>query len=365
MSNPEVKIRLALDGASQVQAGVDATAASLGKLSTAASQAGKGVQLSGQQMAQVSAQLQDLFIQIQGGQAPLTALLQQGSQLNTVFGGTGAALRAVGGTLLGLLNPLTLAAGALGALAFAYKQGSAETDVYRRALVLTGGAAGVTVGQLQAMARAQAEVAGTQGKAAEALGVLAANGKVAGEQLGMAADAAIRLERLADIPIEQTAKKFADLGKTPLEALVKLNEAENFLTRSVYEQVKALEKQGDMAGAAAAAQSAYADALKSRSQEIEENLGSIERGWLAVTDTAKKAWDAMLNVGRPGDPIAEAQKKLDILRDKATSPYRDADDARQLAQAEKVMKLLLAQRDAKAQGAKEQAEGNKQLNEEI
>ncbi|MFN4115216.1 MAG: hypothetical protein ACK4F7_01790, partial [Inhella sp.] len=80
MSNPEVKIRLALDGASQVQAGVDRAAASLGKLGAAGAQVGQKTQLSGQQIAQVSAQLQDLFIQIQGGGAPLTALLQQGSQ---------------------------------------------------------------------------------------------------------------------------------------------------------------------------------------------------------------------------------------------------------------------------------------------
>ena len=286
-----IRIKIGLDGVQQVQAGAAAAAQSLGQVGASAGR-------TGQQTAQLSAQIQDFFVQVQAGGNPLTALIQQGSQLSAVYGGVGNAFRAV----TGLLTPAVVAIGGLaagvGALALAYKQGSAEADAYNRALILTGNIAGTTSGQLKEMAKAQAAVAGTQGQAAAVLAQLAASGQVAASELGKAASAAIRLERAGGPAAEETAKKFAELGKSPLQAVVRLNEAENFLTVSVYKQIRALEIQGKQAEAAAVAQKAYADALEGRGGQLEQRLGSIERGWLSVRDQAKKAWDAMLDIGR-------------------------------------------------------------------
>ena len=249
MSDGDIRIRLALDGAQDVQAGADRATAAVSRFGSAAQAAGQRTQLSGQQMAQVSAQLQDLFVQIQAGGNPMTALLQQGSQLSGVFGGVGNALRAVGSLITPTVALLGGLAATVGAAAAAYAQGSAEADAYRKAIVLTGNAAGVTVGQLQDMARAQAALAGTQGRAAEVLAQMAASGNVAAAQLSAAADAAIRLERAGGPAAEETAKKFAKLGEDPVRALVELNKAENFLTEGVYKQVKALQEQGRTAEA--------------------------------------------------------------------------------------------------------------------
>ena len=61
---------------------------------------GQQAKLTANQTAQLSAQLQDLFVQVQSGGSPLTALIQQGSQLSAVFGGVVPALRAVSTVLL-------------------------------------------------------------------------------------------------------------------------------------------------------------------------------------------------------------------------------------------------------------------------
>ena len=82
----EIKAKLTLDGVQQVQTGLQATAAGMDKLGQASGRAN-------QQTAQVSAQLQDFFVQIQAGQSPVTAFIQQGSQLSAVFGGFGNAFR--------------------------------------------------------------------------------------------------------------------------------------------------------------------------------------------------------------------------------------------------------------------------------
>jgi len=62
----------------------------------------------------VPAQFTDIVTSIASGQEALTVLLQQGGQLRDMFGGAGNAARALGGYVVGLINPFTLAAGAAG-----------------------------------------------------------------------------------------------------------------------------------------------------------------------------------------------------------------------------------------------------------
>jgi lambda family phage tail tape measure protein len=249
-------------------------------------------------LRQVPAQLTDIITSLQGGQAPLTVLLQQGGQLRDIFGGIAPAAKALGSAVLGLVNPYTLAAAAVAALALAYKQGSAEADVLAKSLILSGNAAGTTVGQLQTMAEAIGQVVGTQGKASEALAQFAATGDVGAANLQRFTQAAIRLERVGGQAVAKTVEQFSALAKDPLQASLKLNETTRFLTTSLYQQIKALEDVGRTADAAAVAQKGYADAIESRTSQLEDRLGSLERAWKGVGDSARRAWDFMLNVGR-------------------------------------------------------------------
>src|SRR5690606_25098006 len=100
----------------------------------------------------VPAQLTDIFVSLQGGQRPMTVLIQQGGQLKDMFGGIVPAARALGSTLLGMINPITVAAAAAGTLFMAYRQGAAEMEAFNSAITISGGIAGVTSGQLAEMA---------------------------------------------------------------------------------------------------------------------------------------------------------------------------------------------------------------------
>lgn len=261
----------------------------------------------------VPAQFTDIITSLQGGQAPLTVFLQQGGQIKDMFGGAGNAARALGGYVLGLVNPFTVAAAAAAALAYAYNQGSKEADAYNKALITTGNAAGTNAAQLKAYAQEISAVVGTQGKAAESLAALASTGKIGAESLKEAAQAAVQYERATGQAVSKTAEQFASLRNEPLAAVLKLNDGMNFLTDSTYKQIKSLEEQGRTAEAANVAQRAFADTLSSRAGEMERNLGSVERGWLKVKDAAKGAWDAILNVGRAStsvDQLAEVRRKI-------------------------------------------------------
>lgn len=268
-------------------------------------------------MRGVPAQLTDIFTSLQGGQAPLTVLLQQGGQLKDMFGGVVPAARALGGAVLGLLNPFTVAATAVATLGLAYFQGSKEADAYARAVILSGDASGKTIGQLQEMAERIAAVGGTQSAAAEAVAEFGGSTALAGANIERFSALAVKMERVTGQAVGETRKQFEALAGAPLQASIKLNESTNFLTASLYKQIQALEAQGRTAEAAALAMNAYAADGENKLAKLQDRLGYLESAWLAVASGAKKAWDFMLNVGRPDtleDQLARAQDRLAALR---------------------------------------------------
>jgi lambda family phage tail tape measure protein len=303
-----------LDQLRAVESSQAAANAALNKGGIEFNKYGVSVKQNAAALRQVPAQLTDIIVGLQGGQAPLTVLLQQGGQLRDVFGGAVPAVKALGGAVLGLVNPYTLAASAVAALGFAYFQGSKEADALAKSIILSGNAAGVTVGQLTEMAQRLDSVIGTQASASAALSEFAANGNIASANIERFTLTAIRMEKSTGQAVKETVKQFAELGKSPVEASIKLNETTNFLTTSLYQQIRALDEQGRTAEAAAVAQKGYADALDGRLNQVEGRLGSIERGWRAVVGAAKDAWDAMLNVGRADtlqDQLQSAQADLE------------------------------------------------------
>jgi hypothetical protein len=251
-----------------------------------------------QALRQVPAQFTDIVVSLQAGQSPLTVFLQQGGQLRDMFGSSGAAARALGGYVLGLINPFTLLAAGVGVVALAYYQGSKEADAYTRAIVMNGNAAGVSKGQLADMAREIGKGDSTQGDAAAALAALAGTGKVAVANMRAFALTAVNAEKSIGTAVSDTVKDFDELGKSPLQVTLRLNEKYNYLTAAVYEQIRALEKRGDVDAAGEVAQKAYSSAMDSRAAALKANLGSLESAWEWVGLKAKKAWDWMLNIGR-------------------------------------------------------------------
>lgn len=295
----EIGIKLSAAGASQVQAELDRTQAAVARASASVNQLGASARQTAAAMRQVPAQFTDIVTALQAGQAPLTVLLQQGGQLKDAFGGAVPAARALAGYVANLITPTTLLAGAAGAVAIALAKGSLESTAFVRSLVLSGNAAGVTAGRLADMAQAIGKLSGvTVGQAAEALAQMAASGRVGAEGLERYTAAAIELQRVGGAAVKDTVAAFADLGKSPLDAALKLNEATNFLTTSTYQQIKALEEQGRTTEAARTAQDAYAAAIEQRAPQIVAQLGLIERAWIDIKQAAAAATNAALDIGR-------------------------------------------------------------------
>lgn len=342
------------------QGKINATRADLGRLNADMNKTGISAKQTAAALRGVPAQFTDIAVSLQGGQAPLTVFLQQGGQLKDMFGGAAPAAKALGGYVLGLVNPFTVAAAAATALGVAYYQGSKEQDAFRNSLIITGNSAGTTSGALADMAKRIGDSTGTVGAAAAALAQLAGTGKIASSSFDSIATAAVSFEKASGQAVSTTIAEFVRLADDPVKAVASLNEKYNFLTAAVYEQVRAAQEVGDKEGAAAIAQEALARALIDRSAKIKQSLGYIETAWNTVAGAAKKGWDAMLGIGRE----STLESKLELLQErlqdvnKVTANGRSARASRGGETAEELQKQIAAiQMQIQAKDEQAKAEG--------
>ena len=292
---------------------LEKTQAQLGKTGMSAKQTAFAMRM-------IPAQMTDIVVGLSTGQSPFMVLMQQGGQLKDMFGGIGPAIKGVGSYVMGLINPFTLAAAAVGVLGVAYYKGTQEQDAFNKSLILTGNLVGKTSGQLADIAaRAGVAADSTTGKAASALNLLVESGKVAGDSLERVTTAVVKTSEATGIATDQLVGDFNEIANDPVAAITKLNDQYHFLTLSTYNQIKALQEEGNQQEAARVATDAYANTMQQRANDIHENLGLLERGWNSVTNAIKGATDALLDFGRekgPSERLAEIRKEIDWI-DKA------------------------------------------------
>ncbi|MGV3719045.1 phage tail length tape measure family protein [Citrobacter amalonaticus] len=268
-------------------------------------------------MRMIPAQMTDIVVGLSTGQSPFMVLMQQGGQLKDMFGGIGPAIKGVGSYVMGLINPFTLAAAAVGVLGVAYYKGTQEQDAFNKSLILTGNLVGKTSGQLADIAaRAGVAANSTTGKAASALNLLVESGKVAGDSLERVTTAVVKTSEATGIATDKLVDDFNKIAADPVAAITKLNDQYHFLTLATYNQIKALQDEGNQQEAARVATDAYANTMQQRATDIQQNLGLLEKAWNGLAGAAKSAWDAMLDVGRESggnERVAQIRKELDWI----------------------------------------------------
>ena len=253
------------------------------------------------------AQFTDIVVSLQGGQRPLTVLLQQGGQIKDMFGGVGEALKATATEALKLVNPFTVLATVAATVGYAMYQGAKDQTDLQNALVRSGNYAGATGAQLMELADSVGKTTGKFSDAKQAVEALAASGKMSFEEITSAAQALVDGATVSGEKIEKLATSLEAVSTDPVEGIFKLNEGMNFLTKSVYDQIVALQKAGKTHEAAQMALEAYAQAMRVRSAEVVANAGWIERSWWAVRDAIASAWAVLKSFGRDNSVANAAQ----------------------------------------------------------
>lgn len=318
-----ISLFMSLNGTAAVESGITAVNRSFDTMGSAAQRAqlaatqslsstGISAKQTAAAMRNVPAQFTDIVVSLQAGQQPLTVLLQQGGQLKDMFGGIVPAARALTGYVVGLISPLTLLAAGVVALGVAFYQGSQEGVEFRRSLIMNGNAAGTTAAALADMAKSLQSKGFSQSQAAATLAEMAATGRIAAENLESFTGVAINLDKVGT-PIKNTVKDLEELGKSPLEASLKLTAQYRYLSAATLAQIKAYQDEGREADASALAQREYVSAMGGRATEMVQHLGRMEKAWATVKKVADDAWRSMVNFvnGSQVDPRVEQLEKLE------------------------------------------------------
>ena len=287
-------------------------------------------------MRGLPAQFTDVVVSLQGGQNPLTVLLQQGGQVKDMFGGIGPALKAVTSGIVGMINPVTVLGAAVAAMAYGWYSGAQESQKFLVALETTGYQAGATVGQLNDMAASMDRLDGvTRGKAAEALALFATSAGVGSDRLERYTSTALAWEKATGESADKVAEKFKKIADDPVKGILELNKQMGFLTSATFEQIKALQQAGKDTDAARVAQDAYDTALATAAKNIQQNLSYVERGWNAVKGATLDALDAVKRFGREqgnASQLTDTLTRINELQSKGVKLVNSAAEASSYAE---------------------------------
>lgn len=323
-------------------------------------------------MRGVPAQFTDIVTSLTSGQAPLTVLMQQGGQLKDMFGGVGNAFKALGGYVVGLINPMSLAVAAVGAFGYAAYRAAEDSKALQNALILTGTQGVTSLSNLENIAKGLSAVGVSSGVAREALIEFVNAGVRVDSNLQAITKAAIDLEKYGGAAVQDTAKAFAKLSKDPLADLDRL-------TLATYRQIEALLEQGDRTGAVVAAQKAFTESTENTAKALSAQQGPLNVAAQAWKRYGAEVWSAVKGITaaalltpKTGDA---ARQELQARRDRYAAEgydttkedaelarYKRLDEAQKQGianlQKEGELKTLLAKFNEKDESTRKQRERN-------
>lgn len=308
-----------------------------------------------QAIRQLPAQFTDIATSIAGGMPLWLVLTQQGGQISDSFGGLSGMFAAIQNALFGvdesaeqsseslsenannlaenaenaknLVGPLGFVkfgvigvAAALAVASVAYYKAFQEQEEFNKSVILTGGYSGVTARQLSSMAYEVAKSTGTIGQASTVLSKLAGAGVSSAVDFQNATQAILDFSDASGESIDSLVKQYSQLSDDPAGGSLALTKNMHYLTAAQYENIAALQAQGDKAGAVAVATDALSGAMTRRAQEIKDSMGSLPKFFNDVADAAKNMWDGVMGLGRdPSD--AEKRAKL-VLKINSADEYQ-------------------------------------------
>lgn len=309
------------------------------------------------------AQFTDVVVSLQGGQAPLTVLLQQGGQVKDMFGGVGNAFKAVAGALVAMINPLTVVGTALGVAAFGAYKANSEINNLKLTLATSGTVTGLTTTQVYAMAKSLDDVAYSTGRAVSVITKLAATGTVTGDNFEQMAKAIISFSHATGQSTDVLTEQLASIGKDPVAAVKTLVDKYGILNSSMLLNASQAVAYGEKRQAVTEIEKQAAIEMQLSADKIEKNLSDLQRFARATTEVFAKLGDSIVNVWRgSGDKELDAQEEVvKALENKVTlgGAYGKAMKAQYQDEYDAQVKVLDNMKATRAEEARLAAERKK------
>jgi len=244
-------------------------------------------------MRGLPAQFTDVVVSLQGGQKPLTVLLQQGGQIKDMFGGIVPAFKSMGAYVLGLITPLNLAIAGIGALAYVAYSAHSDIENLRKSLILSGSATKATVGELVGGARRISESYGTVGKAAEVIGKVATTTKVHKDNIEAVTLATLKWRDATGGSVDDILGDFSKLDTA--SGLDEMQMKYSFLTLAIRESAEEARASGDRLKETAIYEKALADAMTDRANIARASSTGISAMYNNISEGAAKLFNTLKN----------------------------------------------------------------------
>ncbi|KPM64105.1 tail length tape measure protein [Pseudomonas putida] len=307
------------------------------------------------------AQFTDIAVSLQAGQAPLTVFLQQGGQLKDMFGGVGPAAKAMGGYILDLINPLTVAAAAAATLGVVFYDVEKQISAFNASLFQGGANSGQTVESLAEIAKSAASLTGSLSSAKDAVTALAAAGHTSEIQFRNLAQAATAVSKFTGQSAADVGKAFGDLGDNATKAAQKISSEYGLLTAAQYEVIRGLDEQGKRQQALDTLSESLNKNAQERLRRYRESLSDIERDWQDIGTAISNAYSQVKGELFPDDAkqMEIAQRILDTRKEGGfvgalSNLFSFGDNTNQALREQ--IKLITERRGAAAAAAKAEAE---------
>ncbi|AEJ13047.1 prophage tail length tape measure [Pseudomonas putida S16] len=307
------------------------------------------------------AQFTDIAVSLQAGQAPLTVFLQQGGQLKDMFGGVGPAAKAMGGYILDLINPLTVAAAAAATLGVVFYDVEKQISAFNASLFQGGANSGQTVESLAEIAKSAASLTGSLSSAKDAVTALAAAGRTSEIQFRNLAQAATAVSKFTGQSAADVGKAFGDLGDNATKAAQKISSEYGLLTAAQYEVIRGLDEQGKRQQALDTLSESLNKNAQERLRRYRESLSEIERDWQDIGTAISNAYSQVKGELFPDDAkqMEIAQRILDTRKEGGfvgalSNLFSFGDNTNQALREQ--IKLITERRGAAAAAAKAEAE---------
>lgn len=242
-------------------------------------------------MRQLPAQITDVVTSLASGMPVWLVAIQQGGQIKDSFGGIGNTFKV----LLSYINPLTVGAVALGvALAAIAKAGYDSWKSQRdlaNALVLTGGYAATTTGQITSLTDEINKTSSATVGSIQAIATsLAQSGKYSINQIKAITKTTAEWSAQTGESEKAITGYFDSIAKDPVKGLAELNDQFNFLKEGQLTYIESLRKTKGETAAAEAATKLFADTMDKRLKDIADSATPLETMWTDIKKWAADSW---------------------------------------------------------------------------
>lgn len=245
-----------------------------------------------QQNIQLSNQLQDFAVQVAGGQNPLMAFAQQGSQLTAVFGGVRPAMAAVTALMTPMVVGVASAAAVVAVLGKAWLDASRDAAEFQKSLKLTGNAAGLTADRFEeSISKINAQTGLGVGNIREMAQAIMATGRFGPNGFDEVVKTAALMAQVTGKSAKEVSQEFAAMSEAPAAYADKANKSLHFLTDQELKYIEKLEATGNRQGAVhelmRAMSTRYSQGVASNLSWLDKQVVEHDRIWSNLWGTIK------------------------------------------------------------------------------